>query len=375
MAKLERLPHDAAIDDVMRVMRRDGAVILTSMMSGAQISALTDELMPYVDATKPGRETFSGFKTTRTGALAARSSARSPGDPRSPDSCDLRSGAAAQLRSLPGQRHAHHPHHARRGCAGDAPRSLVVGLSEGDRTAAQHDLGAVRLHARERGDAGRARVVDMAGQPSAPAGRNCLRGNGARLGAGVHGFGIPRRWREPIGRAAHRHESDLLPELAAAGGEPVSVLSARNRPHARTGAAGPDGIRLGRLRTRLLHAASGQKRVPKFIRSNTRCVAIESSRLCPSLRDRFDFLDGQQKFARGPVLVEMQRPNSCRESAPSPVNARAATRWPPVLATHRDASRFRSSAVDAGCPAPGSASGKNGRNAMPLAAHKSTIVS
>ena len=37
------------------------------------MTALTDELMPYLVATKPGRETFSGFKTTRTGALAARS--------------------------------------------------------------------------------------------------------------------------------------------------------------------------------------------------------------------------------------------------------------------------------------------------------------
>ena len=73
MAKLEQLPHIAAIDEVMRVMRRDGAVILTGMMSGAQTTALIDELMPYLVATKPGRETFSGFKTTRTGALAARS--------------------------------------------------------------------------------------------------------------------------------------------------------------------------------------------------------------------------------------------------------------------------------------------------------------
>jgi len=73
MPKLEQLPHGAAIDEVMRFMRRDGAVILTGMMSGAETTALTDELMPYLEATKPGRERFSGFKTTRTGALAARS--------------------------------------------------------------------------------------------------------------------------------------------------------------------------------------------------------------------------------------------------------------------------------------------------------------
>ncbi|HEY1709535.1 MAG TPA: phytanoyl-CoA dioxygenase family protein [Rhizomicrobium sp.] len=57
----------------MEAMRRDGAIILTGMMGPAEVTALTDELMPYLDATRPGRETFSGFKTTRTGALAARS--------------------------------------------------------------------------------------------------------------------------------------------------------------------------------------------------------------------------------------------------------------------------------------------------------------
>ena len=73
MPKLEQLAPGTAIDEVMRVLRRDGAVILSGMMSAAETTALTDELMPYLEATKPGRETFSGFKTTRTGALAARS--------------------------------------------------------------------------------------------------------------------------------------------------------------------------------------------------------------------------------------------------------------------------------------------------------------
>src|SRR5262245_23974177 len=73
MPKLEKLPGDTAIDEVMRVIRRDGAVILSGMLAAAETSALIDELMPLLEATKPGRESFSGFKTTRTGALAARS--------------------------------------------------------------------------------------------------------------------------------------------------------------------------------------------------------------------------------------------------------------------------------------------------------------
>jgi hypothetical protein len=70
---LQRLPQDAPIDAVMAAIGRDGAVILEGMLSAAQTQALTDELTPYLEAAKPGRETFSGFKTTRTGALAARS--------------------------------------------------------------------------------------------------------------------------------------------------------------------------------------------------------------------------------------------------------------------------------------------------------------
>ena len=73
MPELVRLPAETPVDQVMHVMRRNGAVILTGMMSGAETKALTDELMPYLETTKPGRESFSGFKTTRTGALAARS--------------------------------------------------------------------------------------------------------------------------------------------------------------------------------------------------------------------------------------------------------------------------------------------------------------
>ena len=73
MPQLDSLPAETPLDRIMQVMRRDGAVILTGMMSAAETTALTNELTPYLEATKPGRESFSGFKTTRTGALAARS--------------------------------------------------------------------------------------------------------------------------------------------------------------------------------------------------------------------------------------------------------------------------------------------------------------
>src|SRR5262245_42405361 len=73
MPELESLTSDTPIQQVMDVLNRDGAVILTRLMSPAQIDGVLEELSPYISVTHPGRETFSGFKTTRTGALAARS--------------------------------------------------------------------------------------------------------------------------------------------------------------------------------------------------------------------------------------------------------------------------------------------------------------
>ena len=73
MPSLTHLPADAAIEDIMAVLDRDGALILDDMLTPAEIDALSAEIRPYVDATEPGRDGFSGHKTTRTGALIARS--------------------------------------------------------------------------------------------------------------------------------------------------------------------------------------------------------------------------------------------------------------------------------------------------------------
>lgn len=73
MASLVHLPSNAPIADIMAIVQRDGAVILNDVMSHGELETLTDELKPYIDVAKAGRESFSGFKTTRTGALAARS--------------------------------------------------------------------------------------------------------------------------------------------------------------------------------------------------------------------------------------------------------------------------------------------------------------
>lgn len=73
MPVLEHLPADAAVDEIMAILDRDGALILDNAIDVEAADAIRAELQPYVDATGPGRDGFSGHRTTRTGALVARS--------------------------------------------------------------------------------------------------------------------------------------------------------------------------------------------------------------------------------------------------------------------------------------------------------------
>ena len=73
MPALTHLPADAAAEDVLAVLARDGALILDDVLPLAEVDALVAELRPYVEATATGRDSFTGAQTTRTGALVARS--------------------------------------------------------------------------------------------------------------------------------------------------------------------------------------------------------------------------------------------------------------------------------------------------------------
>jgi hypothetical protein len=73
MPELVHLPADAPSAEIMAVLARDGALILDDAMSAEAADALVAELRPYVEATATGRDSFTGNRTTRTGALVARS--------------------------------------------------------------------------------------------------------------------------------------------------------------------------------------------------------------------------------------------------------------------------------------------------------------
>ena len=75
MPTLTTFDPDAPVAAMVAVLERDGALIVRDAMSAELLERVTAELQPYVDATAPGRDGFTGFRTTRTGALVARSPA------------------------------------------------------------------------------------------------------------------------------------------------------------------------------------------------------------------------------------------------------------------------------------------------------------
>ena len=70
---VEHLPASASIDEIHEVLQRDAALIIDGLASIEQIDAINDEMAPFIEATPPGSDDFSGRNTKRTGALIARS--------------------------------------------------------------------------------------------------------------------------------------------------------------------------------------------------------------------------------------------------------------------------------------------------------------
>lgn len=75
MSSLETVAADTPIEELQRIFERDGALIVADAMSPQLLAQTLEEVMPYVLATAPGRDGFTGYRTTRTGALVARSPA------------------------------------------------------------------------------------------------------------------------------------------------------------------------------------------------------------------------------------------------------------------------------------------------------------
>ncbi len=73
MPRLTTLAAGADTADILDVIQRDGAVIVADVLGKGELDGLMGELRPYMEATRFGQDAFTGFRTTRTGALVARS--------------------------------------------------------------------------------------------------------------------------------------------------------------------------------------------------------------------------------------------------------------------------------------------------------------
>ncbi len=67
------LPAAAPVDEIHDVLRRDGALIVDDLADVELIDRIMSEMEPWIEATPPGSDDFSGRSTRRTGALIARS--------------------------------------------------------------------------------------------------------------------------------------------------------------------------------------------------------------------------------------------------------------------------------------------------------------
>lgn len=70
---LSRVSTDASRDDVVRIIQRDGGVIIEDFLTPETLAGLRADLLPLLQQRSAGRDGFSGDKTRRLGALFAHS--------------------------------------------------------------------------------------------------------------------------------------------------------------------------------------------------------------------------------------------------------------------------------------------------------------
>jgi ectoine hydroxylase-related dioxygenase (phytanoyl-CoA dioxygenase family) len=73
MSAVPHLDADAAVDAVEAALREHGCAVVERLVPDALLDDIDAELEPYVAATDPGADEFTGRNTRRTGCLLARS--------------------------------------------------------------------------------------------------------------------------------------------------------------------------------------------------------------------------------------------------------------------------------------------------------------
>ena len=75
MPTLRTFAPDTSSTTILGAIAEDGACILEGAMTGDQSARFEGEMRSYIEGSVKGQDEFTGFSTTRTGALVARSPA------------------------------------------------------------------------------------------------------------------------------------------------------------------------------------------------------------------------------------------------------------------------------------------------------------
>ncbi len=73
MPQLTHVTTDTSASDILEIIDREGAVIIDAILSPPETTQFAQELDPLLESAALGQDSFSGFSTTRIGALIARS--------------------------------------------------------------------------------------------------------------------------------------------------------------------------------------------------------------------------------------------------------------------------------------------------------------
>ena len=73
MAKVKHITIDTPDEEALRIIDEEAAVIIDDVISETEIDKILNELDPFIKGNLKGADEFTGFQTTRVGALIARS--------------------------------------------------------------------------------------------------------------------------------------------------------------------------------------------------------------------------------------------------------------------------------------------------------------
>ncbi len=75
MTQLETIPAQASDDEILAIIERDGACILSNALDLQLAGTIKEQVAPFISNTRYGADDFTGKQTQRTGALVSRTPA------------------------------------------------------------------------------------------------------------------------------------------------------------------------------------------------------------------------------------------------------------------------------------------------------------